>query len=100
MNVTRTSQGEIVHLGIDGELDAYTASELRPVIDAITAERPMRVVVDVSALELIDSSGVGALVSLYKRMRSYNGELTFSGLRGQPLTVFKLLNLDRIFTFT
>jgi anti-sigma B factor antagonist len=53
--------------------------------------------VDLSELRLIDASGVGALVSLYKRVRENGGEVSFIGVRAQPLVVFKLLRLDRAF---
>ena len=45
---------------------------------------------------MLDSSGVGALVSLYKRVRAYGGEVVMIGLRDQPLAIFRLLRLDRV----
>ncbi|HJX53757.1 MAG TPA: STAS domain-containing protein, partial [Polyangia bacterium] len=55
-------------LRIEGELDAGSLSDLRPALSGISGGQPPppRVVVDLSALRLIDSSGVGAIVSLYK----------------------------------
>jgi len=46
-------------------------------------------------LRLIDSSGVGAVVFLYKKAKEYGGVVTVLGLRDQPLSIFKLLRLDR-----
>mgnify|MGYP000959203962 FL=1 len=37
------------------------------------------------------------LVSLFKRVRAYGGEVNLVGLRDQPLAIFKLLRLDRVF---
>ena len=45
---------------------------------------------------MLDSSGVGALVSLYKRVRARGGEVVVLGLRDQPLAIFRLLRLDRV----
>ena len=42
-------------------------------------------------------SGVGAIVSLFKRARTLGGDVKISGLRGQPREIFKLLRLDRAF---
>jgi anti-sigma B factor antagonist len=53
--------------------------------------------VDASDLDLIDSSGVAVLVSLFKRTRAHGGELVLRGARNQPLAVFKLLRMDRVF---
>jgi anti-sigma B factor antagonist len=98
MTFERTDNGEDVMLRIEGSLDALSTPELRPVIDAIVAENKKKVVVDLSALRVIDSSGVGAIVSLYKRLRAQGGEVQVKGLRDQPLAIFKLLRLDRVFT--
>jgi anti-anti-sigma factor len=45
---------------------------------------------------MLDSSGVGALVSLYKRVRAQGGDVVVTGLRDQPLAIFRLLRLDRV----
>lgn len=84
-------------LRVEGELDALSAPQLRPAIDSILAENPKVVVVDLSALRMIDSSGVGAIVSLYKRHKAAGGEFKLAGLAGQPLAIFKVLKLDRVF---
>lgn len=97
MNCVRIDENEMTLLKIEGELDANTAPELRPALDALIAEQPKRVTVDLSSLRLIDSSGVGALVSLYKRVRAAGGEVKISGMRDQPLAIFKLLRLDAVF---
>ncbi len=97
MGHTRTEQGEETLVSIEGTLDALTAPELRPTLDAIVAEGKKSVTLDLQNLRLIDSSGVGALVSLLKRVRAYGGEVRISGLRDQPLAIFKLLQLNRVF---
>jgi anti-sigma B factor antagonist len=92
---TSTTDG-VATLRIVGELDAVTAPDLRPSVDALLAKRPPRVVVDVSELRLIDSCGVGGLVLLYKKAKEYGGVVTIHGLSNQPAAIFKLLRLDRV----
>jgi len=55
------------------------------------------ITVDLSDLRLIDSSGVGALVGLYKRVRAAGGAVRFVGVTAQPLVIFKMLRLDMVF---
>jgi anti-sigma B factor antagonist len=98
MTFSRTDNGADTVLRIEGVLDAVTAPELRPMLDTVVAERRMTVIVDLSALRLIDSSGVGAIVSLFKRAKAYGGQVTISGLKDQPLAIFRLLRLDRVFS--
>ncbi|HEY2745057.1 MAG TPA: STAS domain-containing protein, partial [Polyangia bacterium] len=66
--------------------------------DALVAEKRPAITVDLTDLRLIDSSGVGAIVSLYKRMRALGAKVEVVGLKDQPLAIFRLLRLDRIFT--
>jgi anti-sigma B factor antagonist len=96
MDFSTSRADGVVTLRIEGELDAVTIPDLRPSIDALVAERHPRIVVDLSGLRLIDSSGVGAVVFLYKRAKEYGGVVTVRGLRDQPLSIFKLLRLDRV----
>ena len=96
MTFSRSEQGDVTVLRIEGALDALSTPELRPVIDSIVADKRTRVEVELSALRLIDSSGVGAIVSLYKRLRAQGGQVTVKGLRDQPLAIFRLLRLDRV----
>lgn len=83
-------------LRIEGELDALSVVDLRPIINKIGEERPPKVLVDLSHLRLIDSSGVGAIVALFKVVRSYDGSLSVVGVRDQPLAILRLLHLDRV----
>ena len=84
-------------LTIGGSLDINTAPELGEEIDKLVAHKPKKVVVDLSALDLIDSSGVAALVKLYKAVRGIHGTITIIGARDQPLAIFKLLRMDKVF---
>ena len=86
----------VLRLSISGELDVVTVSDLRGEIEKMLTRRPTRVEVDLSSLRMLDSSGVGALVSLYKRVRAQGGEVVMVGLRNQPLAIFRLLRLDRV----
>ena len=93
-------------------MSAYLPSSLGPMLDEQKAidqtfkdagalrslgDRPLVVLVDLSALDLIDSSGVAALVKLFKAVRSLGGTVTISGARDQPLAIFRLLKMDKVF---
>jgi anti-anti-sigma factor len=95
----RSDDGDRTVLRISGVLDATTVPNIRRAIDAIVAEERRFVTVELSGLRLIDSSGVGIVVSLYKRCRAFGGTVQISGLKDQPLAIFKLLRLDRVFAF-
>jgi len=84
-------------LNVDGALDALSSPELRPTLDALTRDEGYNIMVDLTGLNHLDSSGVGLLVSLHKRARANHGRVSFIGVKNQPLCIFKLLGLDRAF---
>jgi anti-sigma B factor antagonist len=97
MKYNLTESGDETVLEIEGTLDAVTAPDLRTVVDQLVNERRMAVTLELSALRLIDSSGVGVIVALFKRIRANGGQVKIVGLRDQPRAIFRLLRLDRVF---
>lgn len=97
MPITRIDDGDLTTLHVKGTLDMTTADEMQPFVDAIIEEHRMHVTADLAGLDLIDSSGVAALVGLLKRVRAEGGVLTVSGARDQPEAIFKLLRMDKVF---
>ena len=93
---TAGEDGEMM-VTIEGTLDAVTAPELREVVDELVHAQCARVKLDLSGLRLIDSSGVGVIVSLFKRVKAFGGQVSIVGVRDQPLAIFRLLRLDRVF---
>jgi anti-sigma B factor antagonist len=96
MTFTRIDEGTKTTLRIEGSLDAVSTPELRPTIEQLLTDGRMHVTVDLGHLRLIDSSGVGVIVSIYKRVRAAGGKVVLTGVRDQPLAIFKLLRLERL----
>lgn len=97
MSYQRTDNGEVTVVQIEGTLDAVTAPEFRTLVDELVAENRKDITLELSGLRLIDSSGVGVIVSLFKRVRANDGKVRIVGLRDQPRAIFRLLRLDRVF---
>jgi anti-sigma B factor antagonist len=97
MNCNRTDNDTESRLELDGALDALTTPDIRPIFDKVVADGRRRVTVDLEKVTMIDSSGVGAIVSLFKRVKAEGGQVLVVGARDQPLAVLKLLKLDRVF---
>jgi anti-sigma B factor antagonist len=96
-SITVTPSG-VTRITIEGQLDRVTVLSLKPEIDKLLATKPRRVEIDLAALNMIDSAGVGSLVSLYKSVRASGGEVLATGLHDQPLAIFKLLRLEHVMT--
>lgn len=80
----------VVVLGIDGQLIVGNRHELKQkILDALESG-DRRFLIDFSDTGYIDSSGLGVLVSLSKKIREVNGELRLAGLNEDLLTLFEL----------
>ena len=89
--------GTLTRIAVRRMLDINTAPLLSEQIDKVLAGKPSKVVVDLAGLDIIDSSGVAVLVKLYKGVRTAGGTLEVTGARDQPLAIFKLLRMDKVF---
>lgn len=89
--------GALTRIAVRRMLDINTAPLLSEQVDKVLQGRPSKVVVDLAGLDIIDSSGVAVLVKLYKGVRTIGGTLEVIGARDQPLAIFKLLRMDKVF---
>src|SRR5574337_659790 len=81
---------------LEDRLDARVATDFKErMIELITAGNT-KIVLDLSKVEFIDSSGLGAIVSSLKRMGG-RGDLVVCGLQETTMTLFKLTRMDRVF---
>lgn len=83
---------------VDGELIVGNRSELKAGVLQRLDEGARKFVVDFSDSTYIDSSGLGVLVSLSKKIREADGALRLAGLNEDLCTLFELTKLDTLFT--
>lgn len=81
---------------LEGRLTAPSVAKFRQAVDELVTAGDVRVAVDLSATEFVDSSGLGALVGGLKAARLAGGDLRVAGVTDQVRRVFKLTNLDRV----
>jgi len=80
----------------DGRLNLAVAADLRDQLRGLVQGGHCRIVVDLSGVESIDSSGLGALVSGLKAARQSGGDLLITGPSAQVVAVLELTNLDKV----
>ena len=93
---TRTTASGAVVIRPEGRLDMMSARDFREQLHAIVKGGDTRVIVDLSGLDAIDSSGLGALISGLKAARQGGGDLRVSGAGEQVQAVLELTNLNRV----
>ena len=92
----RTMESGVVVVRPTGRLNMTAARMLREELHAVVESGGTRVVVDLSGIEFIDSSGLGALLSGLKAARQAGGDLHIAAPTRQATTVLKLTNLNRV----
>ena len=85
-----------VVLAPEGKFNLVAAPPLKARIDDLVAAGKTRLVVDLHAVDFIDSSGLGALIGGLKSARQQGGDLRIAAAGDQVRAVLKLTNLDRI----
>jgi anti-sigma B factor antagonist len=98
MKVEARHEGTAVVIGASGDVDLYSSPELRKaLVDAID-RKLSPIVVNLSDVTYIDSSGVATLVEGLQLSAKYGGKFRLVGLNDHVFEVFKLARLQRVFT--
>ena len=92
----RREQDVLVLIPRDEALDAYSAPDLRRALAGRIDEGWPRIVLDLSHVRFLDSTGLGALVSAYKRVAG-RGAMVLCGVDLFVLDVFRMTRMDEVF---
>ena len=82
---------------VSGNVDAGSIHVLRDAFDEFVAAGQPRFVIDLARVPFMDSSGLAALVQLFKRVRIGEGDVRISDLQPAVLRIFELVRLTRVF---
>ena len=97
MDVIVTEIEQIAVVELPGEkLDAGNAKECKDVLHPIV-DQHSRIVLDLSQLEFVDSSGLGVLLSCLRRQTGAEGSLLLCGLARPVRALFELVRMHRVF---
>lgn len=92
----RRNRALLVHVA-DARIDAAVAIRFKDAMRDVIMEPSERVILDLSQVTFLDSSGLGAVVAVMKMLPS-NRPLELSGLTPTVEKVFRLTRMDRVFT--
>ena len=82
---------------MDGEVDVYTAPQLKQQMISLLEEGHNEMVVDLSKVEYLDSTALGVLIGGLKRVREREGNLSLICPSPRIRRVFEITGLDKIF---
>lgn len=102
MKLVQKAIGETLTIRVKGELDLHTASEFRRLVDAELDKRPRirNLIMNLTELEFIDSSGLGAILGRVKRVQQRGGRTALVGANARISRTLQMSGLLRIVVVT
>jgi anti-sigma B factor antagonist len=93
---TREVDGTTI-VAVGGEIDVYTAPKLRDKITELVGDGIYTIVIDMEAVEFLDSTGLGVLVGGLKKVRAHDGSLELICTQDRLLKIFRITGLAKVF---
>ena len=98
LTLTRRADGECDVITVDGELDVYTANQLRELLIELANRQERRwLAINLDACDYLDSTALGVLVTGLSRARTVNGDVVLICTLERILKVFRMTGLTKVF---
>lgn len=97
VSVTSRASGERTVVQVTGEIDVYTAPALREELATLVDGGSTDLVVDLTGVPFMDSTGLGVLVGVLKKVKTHGGELALVIDQEKVLKVFRITALTQVF---
>ncbi|MFA6610373.1 MAG: STAS domain-containing protein [Candidatus Omnitrophota bacterium] len=82
---------------IDGEIDINTAPDLKRAFDKLLSKKELKIVINLTKVTYVDSSGLATLVEILKNMRAYGGKMRLTNLSPKIKSLFEITKLEKLF---
>ncbi len=84
-------------LPLEGEIDLHVSPQIRTSLTGMIASKPPQLVVDLSKVTYIDSSGLAVLIEAMQNVGGYGGKFAICGLQDGVRPIFEIARLDQVF---
>lgn len=92
-----TSQTRNGILALEGEVDLHRAAEIRELLAPLVAQKTPRLLIDLTKVSYIDSSGLALLIETLQNVQAHGGTFALFGLGDSIRTIFHVACLDQVF---
>jgi len=82
---------------IDGEIDINSSPIIKKSFDKLISQKTSKIVINLSRVTYVDSSGLATLVEILKNMRSYNGKMRLACMSPKIKSLFEITKLEKLF---
>lgn len=84
-------------LPLDGEIDLHVSPEVAESLRVMIQDKPKQVVVDLTKVTYLDSSGLAVLIEGMQNVQKYGGRFGLAGVQEDVKHVFDIARLDQVF---
>jgi anti-sigma B factor antagonist len=84
-------------LPLTGEIDLHVSPRISASLGAMIDAKPKQVVVDLTNVSYIDSSGLAVLIEGMQNVEAYGGKFALAGLQANVRPIFEIARLDQVF---
>ncbi|EQK40596.1 MULTISPECIES: STAS domain-containing protein [Paraclostridium] len=97
VNIESKLDNNFWNVDINGELDVAGADKVKTHLNSLIEEQPVDIKMDFTNLEYIDSTGLGALIGVLKRLKVNDKDIYVLNARKNVKKIFSITGLDKIF---
>ncbi len=97
MDIVTRKEGNVTKISITGAVDTESAEKLRNELNSIVKNKPQNVVMDLSQVPTIGSSGIGKILIFFKEIDKNNATFEIKGIHENLFNIFKSIKLDKLF---
>jgi len=84
-------------LPLEGEIDLHVSSEVAESLRSMIAKRPKLVIIDLTKVTYLDSSGLAVLIEGMQKVQEYGGKFALAGVQESVQHIFEIARLDQVF---
>ncbi len=96
MSIEIIQANSCIEVLVSGEIDVYTAPRLKEVVYPHARQDQVEMVINLSGVSFMDSTGLGVLVGLFKTVKLHNGNFKIIGLSNRLKRLFDITGLAEI----
>ncbi len=97
IKLNKASENNYVEVKPIGEVDIYTSPEFKNKVMELIEKKSVNIIINGEELEYIDSTGLGILMSIYKKSQEKNLKVKITNLKSNIYKLFDITGLNKVF---
>ncbi len=88
---------KFLYVKVAGEIDIFNSTQFKEALLDMIKDVKLDLKMDCAELNYIDSTGLGVLIAILKKVKTYDGEIYLTNIKPSLAKLFRITNLDKVF---